>query len=510
MTDIYMTGSGSIAIYGQTEGTGTLNANLIYSSRYIDINGGIINARLQNDARDRNSGIRIRRGTVNATTSNSQTAINISEGLLEISGGTVTATSTGSAIYVGGNFTMTGGSLTAEGTGSTAINVNEGITINGGTLSVCGTNNAIFAYYGVTISGGNVSATSTDGNGIDATGNITLGWKNAEDRIYVSSYKTIGSISVITGQTLYNGTETLSGTIYDRTYPQAPIGDLSNLNDKTLMGVDILLDDDSAQPDGSKNADRIAALAADGKKHNIMLQGRTLYRDGGWNTLCLPFTVKFMNDISNVTTNEDHVFHGATVMYLNTNDWFDSEGYYYHGEANGRHRSGEVDADGSLYLYFEKTLDVNEFHGDIAAGCPYIVKWGTKADHPATHIVNPVFQGVNVTSTNPYFDTTKEGRDAQTGIGNVTFRGTFAPISYAAANHSILFLGEDNTLYYPEAGAHIGPFRAYFELGNGLTAGEPSSTVRGFNLNFSEESSEATIISPALTLQLNTKSLNNS
>ena len=31
-------------------------------------------------------------------------------------------------------------------------------------------------------------------------------------------------------------------------------------------------------------------------------------------------------------------------------------------------------------------------------------------------------------------------------------------------NESILFLGADNTLYYPEAGAHIGPFRAYFEL----------------------------------------------
>ena len=107
------------------------------------------------------------------------------------------------------------------------------------------------------------------------------------------------------------------------------------------------------------------------------------------------------------------------------------------------------------------------------------IKWTKPAGYDqasvdSRDIKNPVFTGVTI----------KSGT-TNTQTEYVTFRGTFAPISYASANHNILFLGAGNTLYYPEAGAHIGAFRAYFELGNGLTAGTPSSPVRAFNLSFS-------------------------
>jgi hypothetical protein len=151
---------------------------------------------------------------------------------------------------------------------------------------------------------------------------------------------------------------------------------------------------------------------------------------------------------------------------------------------DGSHRSGEIE-NGSLYLDF--IFGKNNY---IEAGCPYIVMW---PDTELDNVEDPVFQGVTVTRTTPSYYTTEEGRDPQTGLGNVTFRGTYSPIDYTEDNHSILFLGTNNTLYYPEAGAHIGAFRCYFELGNGLTAGEPNSAVRGFNLNFDEQGTQTVI-----------------
>ena len=213
----------------------------------------------------------------------------------------------------------------------------------------------------------------------------------------------------------------------------------------------------------------IAAIAQAGGSPNIMLYGRTLYRDGDWNTLCLPFEI----GDDQIIVNSSKPLYGATIMCFDSNVWYDAEGNVHYNYEDGYHRSGEVE-NSNLHLYFNRQYEIN-------AGYPYIVKWGTKDSHPATDIVNPVFQGVTVTNTTPIDVTTDEGS------GNVTFRGTYSAIDYAADNHSILFLGTESRLYYPKAGAHIGAFRAYFELGNGITVGEANSSVRGFNLEFSEE-----------------------
>ena len=356
------------------------------------------------------------------------------------------------------------------------------ININGGTV------NATSGAYGfkaeiLNINGGIINAT---GNiyGINA-GRIILGWTNPTDHIYANSYYVSGTINVNFGQTFWNGTEILSGTLYYYNGGE-PTGDLTKLNGKTLEpcntipfiidGTAILLDDDSAQPDGYKNADRIAALA-DGQPHDIMLLGRTLYRDGDWNTLCLPFTVDGHNNSAN------KLFYNAAIMKFDYSYWYDTNGKIFDTNTDGSHRSGEVE-NGSLYLNFN--FGENNY---IEAGRPYIVKW---PDTELDNVEDPVFQGVTVTRTTPSYYTTEEGRDPQTGLGNVTFRGTYSPIDYTEDNHSILFLGTNNTLYYPEAGAHIGAFRCYFELGNGLTAGEPNSAVRGFNLNFDEQGTQTT------------------
>ena len=73
--------------------------------------------------------------------------------------------------------------------------------------------------------------------------------------------------------------------------------------------------------------------------------------------------------------------------------------------------------------------------------------------------------------------------------------GSDAPESDVQADDKTrLYLSSDNTLYYPTfTDFKVNAFRAYFQLKNGLTAGEPSSTggesnnVRTFNLNFGNE-----------------------
>ena len=67
------------------------------------------------------------------------------------------------------------------------------------------------------------------------------------------------------------------------------------------------------------------------------------------------------------------------------------------------------------------------------------------------------------------------------------FKGTYGPVTWNTETKSILFLGTENTLYYPLAGASLGACRAYFQL-NGINA-----NVREFNLNFDEQGTQTVI-----------------
>ena len=194
----------------------------------------------------------------------------------------------------------------------------------------------------------------------------------------------------------------------------------------------------------------------DGYFADVTLTGRTLYRDGDWNTLCLPFNVANLSGTP---------LDGATLMTLSTaGTAFDA-------------------ASGTLTLNFEGTTA-------IEAGKPYIVKW-TKADGydeasaDTRDVKNPVFSGVTISST---------AADVETDA--VTFKGNYDYQPFTAENRSILFLGNGNTLYYPLSGASIGACRAYFQL-NGINAGDPASPapVRAFVLRFGDEENTTGILS---------------
>ena len=82
---------------------------------------------------------------------------------------------------------------------------------------------------------------------------------------------------------------------------------------------------------------------------NVTLSGRTLYKDGDWNTLTLPF---------NVDAFEGTPLAGATVMELDTEGTYDTNKTGYDSES------------GTLSLYFKDATS-------IEAGRPYLVKWNS-------------------------------------------------------------------------------------------------------------------------------------
>ena len=118
------------------------------------------------------------------------------------------------------------GSLSVYST-SIAIDVPE-VNIYGGNIIASGGENypGIRSLNCISVSGGNVNSTGGNG-GIDGVHGITLGWRNASDRIYASSYEygSNGSLSIVSGQHLYTGTEVVSGTV----------ADLTKVNGKTLQ-----------------------------------------------------------------------------------------------------------------------------------------------------------------------------------------------------------------------------------------------------------------------------------
>jgi surface protein len=188
-------------------------------------------------------------------------------------------------------------------------------------------------------------------------------------------------------------------------------------------------------------------------KAKATLADRTLYKDNSWNTICLPFDVDL--------TDANSPLCGATVMELDT-----EAGTYDHvtGFDNG-----------TLYLNFKDVTTT------MTAGTPYIIKWAS-----GNNLVNPSFLPVNINNTTNNVTSTD---------GKVTFTGTYAPVSITSTgDNTKLYLGSDNTIYYPDDEMTIGCQRAYFQL-NGITIGDPATGVKAFVLNFGDDD-ETFILSP--------------
>ena len=174
---------------------------------------------------------------------------------------------------------------------------------------------------------------------------------------------------------------------------------------------------------------------------HVTLADRTFFQDNTWNTVCLPFDLTPDEVAASALAEADiRTLQGITVDGESTTLNFTSAGYF----------------------------DSEGFWG----GCPMIVRWdGT------SNLEVPTF--ANVTITNKTFDFGYE--DTTSGL-SVTFKGTYAPLSFSEEVESILFIGENNKINHPLAGAFIGSQRGYFEV-EGLT----SAGIKQFNTNLGDE-----------------------
>ena len=200
---------------------------------------------------------------------------------------------------------------------------------------------------------------------------------------------------------------------------------------------------------------------------SVELNGRTLYKDGAWNTICLPFALS-KAQVSTLLGSDGY------LMELDVNDKYSDEDGLYPNK-NGAYQTGFDYESGTLNLYFKNAEA-------IEAGKPYIIKWGSGTD-----LENPRFS--NVTMANATDVPTPS--EITSSDGKVRFIGNYNPVILTGGDQSNLYLGTGtevnetySTLYYPSNDKHIYSFRAYFHVD--LSAPE-TANIRAFNLHFEDE-----------------------
>lgn len=193
----------------------------------------------------------------------------------------------------------------------------------------------------------------------------------------------------------------------------------------------------------ANDADNTTTLAAiDGKTVNVQLDGRVLYKDGFWNTLCLPFALESLDDTP---------LAGAIVMGL----------------------TGTTFSGTTLTVNFESVESMK-------AGIPYLLRW----EDSNGEIESPAFKNVTISQT---------ADKAKSDYMN--FIGTFSPYTLEAGDRAMLYLGDNNMLYYPSTDVTVNAFRGYFKLKKDLTAGDiEQQSIRAFELVFDGEETAITTI----------------
>lgn len=164
---------------------------------------------------------------------------------------------------------------------------------------------------------------------------------------------------------------------------------------------------------------------------------RNIYKDGFYNTLCLPFdaTAEQIEDAFLEEPKELKKFVSATVV------------------------------GNELQLTLETVTT-------IVKGEPYLISFNNGATMPSF-----TFNNIKVELKTP---------DAKSGDNY--YQGLFAPVQLDAAEN-LLFLGENNTLYWPKAdGTFLRGFRAYFNV---TRDSQGAPVRRGMKASFSKQTPTA-------------------
>lgn len=197
---------------------------------------------------------------------------------------------------------------------------------------------------------------------------------------------------------------------------------------------------------------------------SVRLMNRTLYKDGKWNTICLP---------CNLTADQIKAspLAGAQIKKMDAVN----TGYYQNGYNIPSANINTTEP--TLILWFE---DAKE----IEAGKPYLVKWNEGSDLvDNTADVDPKdkdyskkirhdldFTNVKVTEKTP----------GSWECNDVTFQGTFSlSRDIEAGDKTKMFLGKSNKLYYASENINVGACRGYFILPD--EASKAREVIMGFD-----------------------------
>ena len=165
--------------------------------------------------------------------------------------------------------------------------------------------------------------------------------------------------------------------------------------------------------DNGENSTAISS--ANGKVRNVQLSNRTLYKDGSWNTLCLPFNL----------TLDGSPLEGAIAKTLDN------------ATITGTH----------IRLTFGEKVD------ELVAGVPYIIKWETTGEN----IVNPTFTGVTVQEVDEDVHTVSL-------IDGVKFIGYYDAKNITSNDDDIYYMTSNNTLKHTGIDRTLKACRAYFQF----------------------------------------------
>lgn len=211
--------------------------------------------------------------------------------------------------------------------------------------------------------------------------------------------------------------------------------DVINFTTLNLTVDMVLLDDDYDQPEGSSNAEILKANL--NNIANVTLKDRVFYKDGEWNSLCLPFSLT-AEQIANSP------LAGATIKEI------------YAASVDGKH----VD-----FTFW----DADEITSDWA----YIFKW----DEPGENIVDPVFNNVKIEAY--------EGPMIPSPDYHFYCMGDYSTIIADPANdeYYTYYLGAGNKLRYSTSPVKIHPFRLYFVF----FANEADPEELDYSFNFDDE-----------------------
>jgi len=180
------------------------------------------------------------------------------------------------------------------------------------------------------------------------------------------------------------------------------------------VGVSSLVPETNDEETGIETA--MSALIGTGSTSLVI--NRTLYKDGYFNTLCLPFSL--------------------TASELAESPLAGCELFSFVSATNNN-----------------GTLDINIApETEITAGVPYLIRWESGED-----LTSLTFNNIVVTTST----------GLEVGTGDVTFVGTIGRSTLPYGNQSYLFVGAENTLYWSAVNDNTSMkgFRAYFRINGG-------------------------------------------